>query len=147
MALPPLDMSPLWCQSEFPERYLHHVPDRREKHISRQHAPDGWNDIFKTSQTSDHFFQIEGRRRELPAITFIAQHHRCPLTIAHCSRTGVSYQIDILVRISAGPYCNGLLSAICSRSWRVLFRIGSTILIFQDSAKGNSIVPAYYFDI
>ena len=91
--LPALDMPLCGIKVRVTRNNISIMYQIREKHILSSTPLMGGNDIFKTSQTSDHFFQIE--EGGSTCITFIAQHHRCPLTIAHCSRTGVSYQIDI----------------------------------------------------
>ena len=65
----------------------------REKNILGGTPLMGRDDIFETGQAGDYLFQLEERGSS--GITFVAQHHRCPLAVAHCSRTGVSYQIDI----------------------------------------------------
>ena len=91
--LPALDMPLCGIKVRVPRNDISIMYQIREKHILGSTPLMGGNDIFKTSQTSDHFFQIE--EGGSTCITFVAQHHRCPLAIAHCSRTGVSYQIDI----------------------------------------------------
>ena len=53
------------------------------------------NDIFKTCQPGNNFFQIE--ERGSAGVTFISEHDTGPLSIAHgsCSRIGDKVDINL----------------------------------------------------
>ena len=53
----------------------------------------GWYDIFKTGEPGDHFFQFEEGRSA--GIALVSQHHSCPLTVTHGTRTGVGNKVDV----------------------------------------------------
>ena len=54
--LPPLDMSLCGIKVRVPRNDISIMYQIREKHILGSTPLMGGNDIFKTSQTSDHFF-------------------------------------------------------------------------------------------
>ena len=51
------------------------------------------DDVIKAGQPGNNFLQFEEGRGS--GITFIAQHHACPLTVAHGSSARIGDKVDI----------------------------------------------------
>ena len=65
----------------------------REEHILCRTTLVCWDNILKTSDTSDSVFQLE--ERFTTRITLIAEHQCSPLAVGHSSCTRVGQQVDI----------------------------------------------------
>ena len=120
--------------------FLHEVG---EKHVLGSAALVGGDHILEACDAGDSILQLI--ERACTCVALVSGHHRRPLAVAHRACTRVGDTVDVnLIRTEHEHIVFGSLSH-CSRSSRVLFLMGSTILIFHDSAKGNSMVVVFMF--
>ena len=93
----------------------------------------GGHDVVVAVILADRFFQVV----EILAagVGLVAQHHACPLPVAHGAGAAVGEQVDVDV---VGAEQEGVIAGVgdrFSRCSRVVIVNGSTTLTFQGSAQ------------
>ena len=74
----------------------HHVTlfhEQREEHVLGSPSLMGGDDIGHAEDALHHGLELIERGGA--GITLVAEHHLCPLTVAHCSGTTIGEQVDI----------------------------------------------------